>query len=145
MPLSNATMMVVPDLARYTEGGHLYLICSVEGTPPVTFKWFRADEESPVYVATSSSNNTDYQIPVLSRKHSGRYRCEAVNPANNIVSSGFVDIRGELTQFGFFRGRYFSFLFISILLWTFFCLPALIQNVPSHTKFHTRIGAGKKK
>ncbi|XP_075888857.1 platelet endothelial cell adhesion molecule-like [Nelusetta ayraudi] len=92
VPLSNLTMTVIPDLAEITEGGRLYLICSVEGTPPVTFKWYRSDDENPVYAVTSYSHNTHYQIPVLSRKHSGRYRCEAANPANNIVYSDFVDI-----------------------------------------------------
>ncbi|XP_075888861.1 platelet endothelial cell adhesion molecule-like [Nelusetta ayraudi] len=92
VPLSNPTMTVIPDLAEITEGGRLYLICSVEGTPPVTFKWYRSDDENPVYAVTSYSHNTHYQIPVLSRKHSGRYRCEAANPANNIVYSDFVDI-----------------------------------------------------
>ncbi|XP_075888860.1 platelet endothelial cell adhesion molecule-like [Nelusetta ayraudi] len=93
VPLSNLTMTVIPDLAEITEGGRLYLICSVEGTPPVTFKWYRSDDENPVYAVTSYSHNTQhYQIPVLSRKHSGRYRCEAANPANNIVYSDFVDI-----------------------------------------------------
>ncbi|XP_075891792.1 platelet endothelial cell adhesion molecule isoform X3 [Nelusetta ayraudi] len=93
VPLSNPTLIVIPDLAEITEGDHLYIICSVEGTPPVTFKWYRSDKKDPVYAITSYSNNTDYQIPVLSRNHSGRYSCEAVNPANNIVYSDFVDIQ----------------------------------------------------
>lgn len=98
MPLSNPTITVIPDLAEISEGDHLFLICGVTGTPPVTFKWYRSDKENPEHVITSNSNNTNYQIPVLSRKDSGRYRCEAVNNANNVVYTDFVDIPGETTR-----------------------------------------------
>lgn len=93
--LSKPTLKVIPDLEEISEGDHLHLICSVEGTLPVTFRWYRSDKESPLHVVTTDRNNVNYQIPVLSREDSGRYRCEAVNPANNTVCSDFIDIKGK--------------------------------------------------
>lgn len=148
VPLSNPILTVLPDIAEISEGDHLHLICGVSGTPPVTFKWYRSDKEYPVHVITCNLNNTDYQIPVLSGEDSGRYRCEAVNYANNIVYSDFVDIQGEKTSCCFFPLRYdslylklsgvcsfsiFSIFFPSV---TKICLLLpLINNNPSHTKF----------
>lgn len=86
VPLSKPTLKVSPGLAQVNEGDNLRLICSVEGSPPVTFKWYRSDKEIPLQVETTYMNSIDYQIPVLSSKDSGRYRCEAINPANSVHS-----------------------------------------------------------
>lgn len=133
MPLSNPTLIVIPDLAEITEGDNLYLICSVEGTPPVTFKWYRSDNENPVHAITVYSNNTDYHIPLLSRTHSGRYHCEADNPAINIVYSDFVDIQGEqTTTFSIFRGRYY----ISTVYYYLFIFLFIISFDQKYSKSH---------
>lgn len=95
VPLSYATLTVLPNLAEISEGDRLYLICSTSGTPPVTFKWYHLDLKMLLHTATSNSNNTDYQIPALSKKHSGTYHCEAFNRANNVVYSNPVVIEGE--------------------------------------------------
>lgn len=94
-PLTHVTLTVIPDLPDISEGDHLYLICGTKGTPPITFKWYRVGTEQPLEATTSYRNNTDYQIPFLSKDHSGRYYCEAVNHANNVVRSDRVSIEGE--------------------------------------------------
>ena len=93
VPLTQPTLTVVPDLPDISEGDRLYLICGVKGTPPVTFKWYHAG--SVLYTTTSTGNNSYYQIPWLSKEHSGTYFCEAINYANNVVRSDQVTIEGE--------------------------------------------------
>ncbi|XP_034747020.1 platelet endothelial cell adhesion molecule isoform X3 [Etheostoma cragini] len=93
VPLTHPIMTVIPDLPDISEGVHLYLICGVAGTPPVTFKWYRVGNEQPLHTTTSNKNNTDYQVPEVSKLHSGTYYCEAVNHANNVVISDRVDIQ----------------------------------------------------
>lgn len=93
-PLTEATLTVVPDPADISEGDHLYLICGVKGTPPITFKWYRSDQEKAQNETTVNKNNTDFQIPVVSKEHSGWYHCEAFNQANTIHSQA-VNIQGE--------------------------------------------------
>lgn len=94
-PLSNPALTVIPNVGEISEGDHLYLICGVKGTPPVTFKWYRSDRTQSLYATTSYNNNTSYEIPLLSKGHSGKYHCEAVNHANNVVRSDLVTIEGE--------------------------------------------------
>ncbi|KAL7404555.1 hypothetical protein ABVT39_016342 [Epinephelus coioides] len=86
VPLTQPTLTVIPHLPEISEGDHLYLICGVKGTPPVTFKWYRDGHEQPLYTTTSNKNNTDYQVPTLSKEHSGTYYCEAFNHANKVRS-----------------------------------------------------------
>lgn len=83
-------------MAKISEGNQLSLICRVNGTPPVTFKLYRSDNENPLHAVTSNSDHTMYQIPVLSREDSGMYHCEAANLAN-MVQSDSVDVQGEKT------------------------------------------------
>lgn len=95
MPLSHPTLTVIPILPEIAEGDHLFLICGVRGSPPVTFKWYRVGEPQPLFTATSDRNNTDYQVQPLAKRHSGDYYCEAANYANNVVRSEPVTIEGE--------------------------------------------------
>uniref|UniRef100_A0A1A8M8F7 Ig-like domain-containing protein n=1 Tax=Nothobranchius pienaari TaxID=704102 RepID=A0A1A8M8F7_9TELE len=89
-PITNPILTVIPDPV---EGNDLYLICSVQGgSPPVTFRWFRHDKETPLKVTTSHYNNSNYQITGLSKEYSGMYYCEADNRANFKVQSDLVDI-----------------------------------------------------
>lgn len=98
-PLSDATLTVIPNVSEISEGDHLYLICGVKGTPPITFKWYRSDQEKPLYTTIANKNNTDFQIPLLAKQHSGKYHCKAGNYANFIYSEPVI-IEGEtsLTQ-----------------------------------------------
>lgn len=95
VPLSHPTLTVVPTLGEIYEGDRLYLICGVQGTPPVTFKWYRVGNENPLHTNTTNSNNTNFQVKDLAKHHSGMYFCEAINPANTVVSSKPVTIEGE--------------------------------------------------
>lgn len=74
-------------LAELSEGDHLHLICSLEGTP--------LRQGNLLRIVTTDRNHRKVQIPAESRKDSGRYHCEAVNPANNTVYSDLVDIEGK--------------------------------------------------
>lgn len=104
MPLSNPTLIVIPPLEEISEGDHLYMICGVQGTPPVTFRWYRVGNEKPLITTTSDSNNTDYQVKKLAKDHSGTYYCEAINYALNVVQSRRVTIEGETKGYSHFVG-----------------------------------------
>ncbi|KAG7269465.1 hypothetical protein CRUP_029178 [Coryphaenoides rupestris] len=92
VPLSQATLTVVPSLADVSEGNTLILICGVTGTPPITFKWFRTDGSQPLYASTTNRVSLDYQIPRIGRDDSATYYCEASNLANNTVHSQWVTV-----------------------------------------------------
>ncbi|XP_019744990.1 platelet endothelial cell adhesion molecule isoform X2 [Hippocampus comes] len=92
VPLSHPTLTVIPVLPEIAEGDHLFLICGVKGTPPITFKWYRDDNRSPIFTTTTDMNNTDYQIQALAKDDSGTYYCEAINHAKNVVRSAPVTI-----------------------------------------------------
>lgn len=96
-PLSDATLTVIPNLSEISEGDHLYLICGVKGSPPITFKWYRSGQAAPVHTTTANMNHTDFQVPLLSKDHSGKYHCEAINYANFIHSEPVI-IVGETPQ-----------------------------------------------
>ncbi|XP_067440385.1 platelet endothelial cell adhesion molecule-like [Thunnus thynnus] len=92
VPVSRPTLTVIPPLPEISEGHHLYLICGIQGTPPVTFKWYRVGNEQPLFTTTSNNYHTNYQVSGLTKQHSGTYYCEAVNHANNVVRSKLVKI-----------------------------------------------------
>ncbi|XP_060903440.1 platelet endothelial cell adhesion molecule isoform X5 [Labrus mixtus] len=92
LPLTHPTLTVIPDIAEISEGDHLFLICGVDGTPPVKFKWYRVGNQQPVHNTTSNTNHSNYQVPLLSKEHADNYYCEAVNHANNVVRSDPVII-----------------------------------------------------
>nr|XP_046258529.1 platelet endothelial cell adhesion molecule isoform X3 [Scatophagus argus] len=92
-PLANPVLTVIPELKEIPEGNHLHLICGVQGTPPITFKWYREGNEHPLYTTTTMTNNTYYEFHSLSKDHSGGYYCEAVNHANKVVRSEPVRIK----------------------------------------------------
>ncbi|XP_060903437.1 platelet endothelial cell adhesion molecule isoform X2 [Labrus mixtus] len=92
VPLTHPTLTVIPDIAEISEGDHLFLICGVDGTPPVKFKWYRVGNQQPVHNTTSNTNHSNYQVPLLSKEHADNYYCEAVNHANNVVRSDPVII-----------------------------------------------------
>ncbi|XP_062244082.1 platelet endothelial cell adhesion molecule isoform X2 [Platichthys flesus] len=91
-PLTDTTLTVLPSLTEISEGDDLYLICGTKGSPPVTFKWYRDGDKQPLFTDTTNKNNTHYQVPKLSKEHSGTYYCEAVNQANNVVRSEKVTV-----------------------------------------------------
>ncbi|XP_070845429.1 platelet endothelial cell adhesion molecule isoform X1 [Chaetodon trifascialis] len=92
VPLSDLILSFISNSQEISEGGYLYLICSTLGTPPITFKLYHEGTEQPVYSTTSNLNHTSYEIPVLSKEHSGKYYCEAVNHANIVITSDPVII-----------------------------------------------------
>ncbi|XP_065819202.1 platelet endothelial cell adhesion molecule isoform X7 [Labrus bergylta] len=92
LPLTHPTLTVIPDIAEISEGDHLFLICGVDGTPPVIFTWYRVGNQQPVHNTTSNTNHSNYQVPLLSKEHADNYYCEAVNHANNVVRSDPVII-----------------------------------------------------
>ncbi|XP_061626001.1 platelet endothelial cell adhesion molecule isoform X1 [Phyllopteryx taeniolatus] len=119
VPLSHPTLTVIPVLPEIAEGDHLFLICGVKGTPPITFKWYRDGTNNPVFTTTSDKNNTDYQIQALVKHDSGTYYCEAINHANNVVRSApvIIEVRLALWKKAVIVG--FCLLVVSVLVVVF--------------------------
>ncbi|XP_022595685.1 platelet endothelial cell adhesion molecule-like isoform X2 [Seriola dumerili] len=95
-PLSKVTLTIIPNPSKVSEGEDLYLICGTKGTPPVTFKLYRVGTKAPLFTNTSQQNNTHFRVPYLSKEHSGKYYCEAVNLANSLVVSEKITIEVHL-------------------------------------------------
>ncbi|KAM7418466.1 hypothetical protein PAMA_015877 [Pampus argenteus] len=98
VPLSRPTLTVVPALSEISEGDDLYMICGIQGTPPVTFKWYRHGNKQPLLTTTSNNNNTNYRISKVTKDHSGTYYCEAFNYANNVVRSELATVEVHLAM-----------------------------------------------
>ncbi|CAB1344927.1 unnamed protein product [Coregonus sp. 'balchen'] len=94
VPLSNPGLTVLPDLSEVAEGDEMYLICGVEGSPPVTFKWYRRGNVQPLFTTTSTQSSASHQIKGVGNEHSGNYYCEAINYAN-MVQSQLVTVVGK--------------------------------------------------
>ncbi|XP_068607021.1 LOW QUALITY PROTEIN: platelet endothelial cell adhesion molecule [Brachionichthys hirsutus] len=126
-PLTEPTLIAgsdkSPDLPDVSEGDHLYLICGVKGTPPITFKWYRVGSELPLYATTSHDTSADYQVRSLAKEHGGSYYCEAVNHANNVVRSDPVTIRVGLALWkkGVIGGFCSLALLVSVLVLVLCC------------------------
>lgn len=69
----------------------------MNGTPPITFKWFRSGQETPLHAITVDKNTSDFQIQHLSQGHSDSYHCQALNYANLILSPP-LHIQGETAR-----------------------------------------------
>ncbi|XP_029368750.1 platelet endothelial cell adhesion molecule isoform X3 [Echeneis naucrates] len=95
-PLSDLTLTVKPKASDILEEEVLMLTCIAKGTPPVTFNVYHIGKEEPVHTYISEQNYTNYVVPKLSKKHSGKYYCEAVNNAKNIIRSEKVTIEVRL-------------------------------------------------
>ncbi|XP_029292437.1 platelet endothelial cell adhesion molecule isoform X2 [Cottoperca gobio] len=128
VPLTYPTLTVIPHLPEISEGDDLYLICGVNGTPPVTFKWYRVGNEQPLHTDTLYKNNSNYEVSGLSKEHSGMYYCEAVNHANNVVRSDTVTIEVRLA------------LWKKVLIGGFCLLAVSVLVVVSVLCFKSKIG-----
>ncbi|XP_072240264.1 platelet endothelial cell adhesion molecule isoform X4 [Leuresthes tenuis] len=98
VPLGQPVLSVVPNQQELSEGNNLNLLCTVNGTPPITFRWYREGDAQPVSTTTSDRNFKDYEVSVLSKQHSGKYFCEAENRANNKVRSKLISIEVHMAQ-----------------------------------------------
>ncbi|XP_043969212.1 platelet endothelial cell adhesion molecule isoform X2 [Gambusia affinis] len=86
-PMTEAYLMVVPDLNDISEGHTVILICSFLGTPPVTVRWLRdSDDLNPLKTTTTNFNNTNYEF-VVNKEHTDNYYCQAENRANSVESN----------------------------------------------------------
>lgn len=88
------TLTVIPSPPVVSEGEDVRIICSVKGTGPVTFKWYRAGSKAPLNTNTTKETYASYCITALYKNDSDRYRCEASNSASHIVSEE-IDVQGE--------------------------------------------------
>ncbi|XP_041839653.1 platelet endothelial cell adhesion molecule isoform X3 [Melanotaenia boesemani] len=98
VPLSQVILTTVPDLQELSEGSNLHLLCTVKGTPPITFKWYRVGNSQPLHTTTSKKNYKYHEVPVLTKQDSGEYFCEAFNAANTRVQSKPINIEVHMAM-----------------------------------------------
>ncbi|XP_067115680.1 platelet endothelial cell adhesion molecule isoform X2 [Osmerus mordax] len=87
VPLSDPGLSVLPALSDILEGVDLILICSAEGSPPITFRWYRDDAATSLHSSTSATVTASHVIHGVDKGASGAYYCEAINYANVNVRS----------------------------------------------------------
>lgn len=97
VPLSQMTLAVIPSSLELSEGEELHFICSVNGTGPVTFKWYRTGSVVPLQTNTTTETYSILEIKPVSKNDSDEYYCEASNGANK-VRSEHVNVQGETEQ-----------------------------------------------
>ncbi|XP_047435378.1 platelet endothelial cell adhesion molecule isoform X2 [Mugil cephalus] len=98
VPLSHPSTLVVPESGEIYEGHLLTLFCKVNGTAPITFMWYRTGDRQPLNTTNSNQTFTTYEVPKVTSQHSGKYYCEAVNQARNIVRSEEVTIEVHMAK-----------------------------------------------
>uniref|UniRef100_A0A3P8PDH4 Ig-like domain-containing protein n=1 Tax=Astatotilapia calliptera TaxID=8154 RepID=A0A3P8PDH4_ASTCA len=86
VPLSQMTLAVIPSSLKISEGKELNFICSVNGTGPVTFKWYRTGSVVPLQTNTTTETYSNLEIKPVSKNDSDEYYCEASNGANKVRS-----------------------------------------------------------
>ncbi|KAJ8002038.1 hypothetical protein DPEC_G00175650 [Dallia pectoralis] len=101
--LSAAASEVTVDIA---EGYDIFLVCSVEGSHPVSFKWYRKGNSQPLFTSTSIRNTAVYPISQVNNEVSGIYYCIADNPAKILVQSQPVTV--EVKMAGWKKGLIIS-------------------------------------
>ncbi|XP_006833791.1 PREDICTED: platelet endothelial cell adhesion molecule [Chrysochloris asiatica] len=78
-------------------GETIKLECSVnEGTGPITFKFYRENEDKPFYYTSSNITQAIWQKPKASKEQEGQYYCTAINRANiarDIPRSNMLTVR----------------------------------------------------
>ncbi|XP_071772154.2 platelet endothelial cell adhesion molecule isoform X5 [Centroberyx gerrardi] len=143
VPLSGATLTVVPDLADIAEGVDLLLICGIKGTPPVSFKWYRSDSVQPLFTTTSNEVTKHYNVTGVGSKHSGTYYCEAINPANNVVRSQSVtiEVRMALWKKGLIVASCLLLVTVLVLLFVL-CFRAKRDAAPRYDGTEGRVTNG---
>ncbi|XP_046899692.1 LOW QUALITY PROTEIN: platelet endothelial cell adhesion molecule [Hypomesus transpacificus] len=87
VPLSDPRLSVLPALSDILEGVDLILICSAEGSPPITFRWYRDDSAKSLHSSTSADITDSHVIHGVDKQASGAYYCEAVNYDNVNIRS----------------------------------------------------------
>ncbi|XP_025763960.1 platelet endothelial cell adhesion molecule isoform X2 [Oreochromis niloticus] len=92
VPLSLMTLTVIPTPLAISEGEDLRFICSVNGTGPVTFKWYRTGSAVPLQTNTTTETYSSFVIKPVSKNDSDKYYCEASNGANKVRSEN-VDVQ----------------------------------------------------
>ncbi|CAI5679067.1 unnamed protein product [Oreochromis niloticus] len=92
VPLSLMTLTVIPTPLEISEGEDLRFICSVNGTGPVTFKWYRTGSVVPLQTNTTTETYSSFVIKPVSKNDSDKYYCEASNGANKVRSEN-VDVQ----------------------------------------------------
>lgn len=87
------TTLPVPQ--NVEEGHNLTLLCNVvNGTPPITFKWYSTGRKTYLHSDTVNAKYSSFVIPWVEKVDSGQYYCVALNAANT-VESDHVIIEGR--------------------------------------------------
>lgn len=91
--------MTVPMNVEIIEDDEVTFLCFVtEGTPPVSFKWYRDQNQSPLSTDTVRTNYSMYTLQPVQSIHSGWYHCGALNEAGKEEVSNRILVTGQTMQ-----------------------------------------------
>ncbi|XP_041077558.1 platelet endothelial cell adhesion molecule-like isoform X2 [Polyodon spathula] len=92
VPVSGLTLIMIPENGVVSEGEDLTLICAVaDATFPVTFQFFRDEEEIPFHTTTTNSIIVSHTV-LVGTEHSAEYSCKAANKASTSRKSNRVSV-----------------------------------------------------
>ncbi|XP_061086960.1 platelet endothelial cell adhesion molecule isoform X4 [Conger conger] len=95
-PVSKPNLLIMPYLGDVTEGEDLYLQCTVkDGSPPITFEWYRDGLDQPLYSTKSKGRSESYRLGRATSNHSSSYHCKADNQAKEemLSKAGTINVR----------------------------------------------------
>ncbi|XP_036427276.1 platelet endothelial cell adhesion molecule isoform X3 [Colossoma macropomum] len=80
VPVKKVSLQVLPRPDQVIEGTDVFLICNAgNGTPPISFNWYRLGSNMPLKSKTVQVNNSAHNLSAVSSEDSGTYYCEAFN------------------------------------------------------------------
>ncbi|KAJ8399718.1 hypothetical protein AAFF_G00408230 [Aldrovandia affinis] len=93
-PVSIPNLIALPDVL---EGKQLDLICNIkEGSPPITFKWYRHGLDLPFLTKITKDKFHTYEVKAASSDDSGTYYCEVDNMASKARRSEAATVEVKL-------------------------------------------------
>ncbi|XP_046703839.1 platelet endothelial cell adhesion molecule isoform X3 [Silurus meridionalis] len=100
VPVGKPNLITVPVEQDITENQQLQFLCGIpEGaSSPITFKWYKEKNLSPVYVTTVNFTNAEYTILSVEGSHSGSFYCAALNKAGKEEVSNHVNVSVRMAR-----------------------------------------------
>ncbi|XP_033895285.2 platelet endothelial cell adhesion molecule-like [Acipenser ruthenus] len=118
VPVSGPTL--VPAKGVVSEGENLTLICALaDATLPITFQFFRDEEEHPLHSTTTNSTRAIF-TKLVGTEHNAGYSCKASNKAGTSRKSNRVSV--TVTMSTWKRTLIILFCIVIILGVVVFCI-----------------------
>ncbi|KAM8845099.1 platelet endothelial cell adhesion molecule isoform 2-T2 [Spinachia spinachia] len=127
-PVSKPVLTVVPGAGDVSEGQDVTLSCSVQrGTLPISFTWFHAETEGPLFHRASQKREESYSISSVRGEQGGGYYCVSDNQAEDSKRSVRVLIAVKMA--GWKKGLIGVIVFCILLILALILILALKRRL----------------